>query len=94
MMRAYEAIAKNYRCSKRISHSDVVTISQMYTEDAGWIIPEAPIIQGREAIAQAWKGIIGSGGNTLRVNTLEVQESGDWTYEVGRFTASPPMVVF
>src|SRR6185295_12267743 len=28
--------------------------------------------------------------NTVRVNTGEVQESGDWAYEVGTFTASAP----
>jgi ketosteroid isomerase-like protein len=62
----------------------------MYTEDAEWLIPEAPIVRGREAIAQAWKRILGSGGNNVRVDTGEVQESGHWMYEVGRFTASAP----
>ena len=91
MMRAHEAIAKSYKLFEEAFHrGDAETISQLYTEDAEWIIPEAPIIQGREAIARAWKGIIGTGGNTLRVDTREVQESGDWTYEVGRFTASAP----
>jgi len=62
----------------------------MYTEDAELLIPEAPAIRGRKAIAQVWKGIVGSGGNTVRVNIGEVQESGDWAYEVGTFTASAP----
>jgi ketosteroid isomerase-like protein len=69
---------------------DVDTISRMYTEDAALLIPEAPIVRGREAIAEVWKSIIGSGESTLRVNTGEVQESGDWAYELGGFLESAP----
>jgi ketosteroid isomerase-like protein len=37
------------------------------------------------------KSIDGSGGNTIRVTTVELQESGgDWAYEVGSFLASAP----
>jgi ketosteroid isomerase-like protein len=62
----------------------------VYTEDAEWLVPQAPVVRGRQAIAQAWRGIIGSGGNNLRIEICELQESGDWTYEVGRFEASAP----
>jgi ketosteroid isomerase-like protein len=62
----------------------------MYTEDAEWLIPEEPVVRGRQAIAQAWKRRLGSGGNNVRVDIGEVQESGDWAYEVGRFTTSAP----
>lgn len=65
-------------------------ISLLYTEDAEWFVPQAPILKGRRAIAQAWSGIIGSGGNFLRIETSEVEETGDWAYEVGRFQASEP----
>jgi len=62
----------------------------MYTDDAELLIPEAAIVSGREAIAQVWKRIVASGGNTVRVETGEVQEIGDWAYEVGAFTTSAP----
>jgi ketosteroid isomerase-like protein len=32
----------------------------------------------------------GSGGNSVRVDIGEVQESGDWAFEVGTFAASAP----
>jgi ketosteroid isomerase-like protein len=38
----------------------------------------------------AEKGILGAGGNTVRVDSGEVQEAGDWAYEIGAFTASAP----
>ena len=62
----------------------------MYTEDAELLIPDAPIVSGREAIAQVWRSIVGSGGSSVRVNTGEVQESGDWAYGVGAFATSAP----
>jgi uncharacterized protein (TIGR02246 family) len=91
MMRAHEAIAEGYKAFEEAFHrGDADTISRMYTEDSEWLIPEAPVVRGREAIAQGWKRIIGSGGNTVRVDIGEVQESGDWAYDIGRFTASAP----
>ena len=42
--------------------------------------------QGRSAIARAWKDNVGSGGNRLRIDIAEVEQTGDWAHEVGRFT--------
>lgn len=89
-MKAHE-IAEGYGAFEQAFYEgDADKISRMYTADAELLIPEAPIVGGREAITQVWKSIIGAGGNTIRVNTGEVQESGDWAYEVGTFTASAP----
>ena len=92
MTKASEAIAKAYKAFELAFYKgDANTIAQMYTEDADLLIPEAPIVSGRAAIAQVWKGIVGSGGNTIRVDTREVQQGGDdLAYEVGAFSASAP----
>jgi ketosteroid isomerase-like protein len=91
MMTTREAIAEGYKAFERAYYEgDAVAISSMYTEDAALLVPEAPIITGRDAINQAWKLILGSGGNTVRVEIGEVTEIGDWAYEVGGFTASAP----
>ncbi len=91
MTKAREAIAEGYKAFELAFYrGDADTISRMYTEDAELLIPEAPIVSGREAIAQVWKIIVGPGGNTVSVNTGEVQESGEWAYEVGGFRASAP----
>ncbi|HYW42094.1 MAG TPA: DUF4440 domain-containing protein [Bryobacteraceae bacterium] len=90
-MSAYDAITEAYKAFAKAYHrGDAETISRMYTEDAELLIPEAPILRGREAIAHAWERILGSGGNNVRVDIGEVQESGDWAYEIGRFSASTP----
>jgi ketosteroid isomerase-like protein len=54
------------------------------------LVPGAPPIRGRAAIAAAWKAVIGSGGNKVRVDVREVQDTGDWAFEVGAFTATAP----
>ena len=70
MTNVREAIAEGYKAFEEAFYrGDADTMSQMYTEDAEWLIPEAPIVRGRAAIAQAWKSVIGSGGNTVRVDT-------------------------
>jgi ketosteroid isomerase-like protein len=90
-MGAYESVAETYKAFEQAFHrGDADWISRVYTEDAELLPPQAPVVKGRAAIAQAWRGIVGSGGNNLRIEMLELQESGDWAYEVGRFQASSP----
>ena len=79
---AYKAFEENF------FKGDADALSLIYTDDAELLVPEAPPINGRAAIAQAWRGFIGSGGNRVRVEVREVQDNGDWAFEVGSFTAS------
>ncbi len=91
MTNARDAIVVGYTAFEQAySAGDVATISEMYTADAELLVPEAPPIKGRDAIAKVWQMIVGTGGNTIRVNTAEVQESGEWAYEVGAFIANAP----
>jgi uncharacterized protein (TIGR02246 family) len=88
---AREAIAATYAIFEdAFSRGDARTIAEVYTADAQWLMPGAPIVRGRAAVESAWAQLLGSGGNTVRVETLEVQEAGPSAYEVGRFTASAP----
>lgn len=90
-MKAHEAIVEAYKAFEEAFYrGDADAMSRIYTEDAEWLVPQAPIIKGRAAIAQAWKQIVGSGGNTVRVQIREIEASEDWAYDVGMFTASSP----
>src|SRR5215467_1437304 len=62
---AYKAFEENF------FKGDADALSLIYTDDAEWLVPEAPPIKGRAAIAQAWKGVIGPGGNRVRVEVRE-----------------------
>jgi ketosteroid isomerase-like protein len=85
------AIADNYTVFAEAFHKgDADAISEMYTADAQLLVPQAPVISGPPAIAGVWRGIVGTGGSSVRVNTAEVQECGEWAYEVGAFATSDP----
>lgn len=86
-----EAVEKTYKVvEEAFRKGDADSISLIYTEDAEWFIPGAPVLEGRPAIKEAWEKIVGSGGNTVRIVVREVQESGDLAYDTGHFTASAP----
>jgi len=87
----HEAISKAYRAFEEAYYKgEAATISRMYAEDAEWLIPEVPIVKGREAIGHVWATIIGSGGNRVRVDVQEVQATEDWAYDLGSFEATAP----
>jgi Ketosteroid isomerase homolog len=91
MTSARETVEKNYKSVEEAFHKgDADSISLMYTEDAELFIPGAPVLEGVQAIHEAWQKIVGSGGNTLCTVVREVQESGDLAYDTGHFTASAP----
>ena len=86
-----EGISKAYKAFEEAFYKgEADTISRMYTEDAELLVPEAPIVKGREAIRQVWATIIGSGGNRVRVDVQEVEENGEWAYDLGTFEATAP----
>jgi uncharacterized protein (TIGR02246 family) len=91
MPAARESIEQVYREMERaFLRGDAEGVASIYTADAEWMVPGAPPIKGREAITQAWKAVIGPGGNRVRVDVGEVQEAGDWAYEVGTFKTTGP----
>jgi len=91
MKTAREAISEAYRAFEEAFYKgDAEALSRIYTDDAEWLVPDAPAIRGRAAIAQAWKNVIGSGGNRVRVEVREVEQSGEWAYDVGGFELSAP----
>ena len=91
MTKTGEAITEGYKAFEHAFYrGDADAISRMYTEDAELLVPEAPVFRGRQAIAEIWRAIVGSGGNTVHVNVREVQDGGDWAYDVGTFTVTAP----
>ena len=79
---AYEAVAASFQ------RGDADSIAALYTDDAELFVPGVPVIQGKSAIREAWRGIVGSGGNSVRIDIREVQESRDIAFDSGHFTAT------
>ena len=51
---------------------------RQHTEDAHLLVPNALIVQGKAAIEEVWRQIVGTGGNALHIEMLEVEEAGAW----------------
>jgi uncharacterized protein (TIGR02246 family) len=65
---------------------DAAGCARVYTEEAALLPPNAEIVRGRQAIQQAWQGVLDAGLTDCRVETLDVESAGDLAYEVGRLT--------
>ena len=62
---------------------DANAVAELYTEDAQVIAPGAPVAGGRAAIAAFWKKAIDSGVKDVRLETADVESSGDLASETG-----------
>jgi uncharacterized protein (TIGR02246 family) len=69
---------------------DAAAVAAQYAEDAALFPPDSPRINGRADIQNFWKGAMDAGLSDLTLKAVEVQEAGDWAYEVGELTYSAP----
>ncbi len=62
--------------------------AQFYMENDVLLAPGAPMAQGREAIADAWKGFLEMKGFHLEFapTKIEVASSDDLAYEIGSYS--------
>lgn len=63
-------------------------VRDFYTDDAVLLPPGIPAIKGGKAIHGFWKGMVDAGAADVSLQTVTVESSGDFAYEVGeaRFT--------
>ncbi len=69
-----------------LNAKDAKAAAAAYTEDAVLIPPEEPLVRGREAIQEYWRGAIELGGvRDVSVETMDALSSGSLGYETGSF---------
>ncbi len=76
-----------------LNAKDAKAAAALYTEDAVLIPPGEPLVRGRAAIEEYWRGAIESGGvRDVSVETMDALSSGSLGYETGSFvlTANGP----
>lgn len=76
-----------------LNAKDAKAAAALYTEDAVLIPPGEPLVRGREAIEEYWRGAIELGGvRDVSVETMDALSSGSLGYETGTFvlTANGP----
>jgi len=65
-------------------------VADLYTEDAVLLPPGGERVHGRGKIATFWQGAIDSGLEGANLEAVEVVQSGDLAYEVGRLSITAP----
>ena len=69
-----------------LNAKDAKAAAAAYTEDAVLIPPGEPLVRGREAIEEYWRGAIELGGiRDVSVETMDALSSGSLGYETGSF---------
>jgi uncharacterized protein (TIGR02246 family) len=58
-----------------------------YAEDASWLPPHAPIVQGREAIRGAWAQLLTTPGLKIdwQITKVDVSRAGDMAYTLYKY---------
>lgn len=69
---------------------DAASVADLYTEDAILLPPDAVRLDGRQAIGRFWQGAIDAGISNLVLETVEVEITGDTSYEVGVLSLDVP----
>ena len=69
-----------------LNAKDAKAAAALYTVDAVLIPPGEPLVRGREAIEEYWRGAIELGGvRDASVETMDALSSGSLGYETGSF---------
>jgi len=70
-----------------VATKDPVAIARYYTEDGAILPPNAPIAQGRSAIAKAWEGFVSLRDFSLAFapTKIDVAPGGAMAYEIGEY---------
>ena len=79
--------AVNRQFEEAARKGDLDRLASLYTPDAIALPPDGPMVKGRDSIKQMWGGIAQQLGlKDVRLDTLDLEVSGDTAHEVGEAT--------
>jgi uncharacterized protein (TIGR02246 family) len=72
---------------KAAQAKDVAGATANYADDASWLPPHAPIVQGKEAIRSAWAQFLAIPGLKIewQVTKVDVSRAGDMAYTLYKY---------
>jgi uncharacterized protein (TIGR02246 family) len=72
---------------KAAQAKDVAGATANYADDASWLPPHAPIVQGKEAIRNAWAQLLTIPGLKIdwQITKVDVAQAGDMAYTLYRY---------
>lgn len=70
--------------------NDSAKIAEIHAEDGRILVAGSPIISGRPAIAEFWKGLLAATNDTVVFGptTVDVDDAGTMAFEVGTYSFS------
>lgn len=75
----------NRAFSEAVARGDAEAMAAVYTDDAVVLPPGSPPVEGREAIAELFRGMLAETAlAAIDLESREVRVEGDTAYEVGR----------
>lgn len=79
--------AVNRQFEDAAKQGDLDRLAALYTADAMALPPDGPIVKGRENIKQMWGSVATQMGlKEVRLETMDLEVTGDTAYEVGEAT--------
>jgi ketosteroid isomerase-like protein len=71
-----------------VRRKDTGAIAEFYTPDGRFMVPNAPIAEGRTAVGQMWGNLLSLPNVLLNFGptSIEAAASGDLAYEIGTYT--------
>jgi len=72
---------------KAAQAKDVAGATANYADDASWLPPHAPIVQGKEAIRSGWAQLLATPGLNMdwQITKVDVSASGDMAYTLYKY---------
>src|ERR1700722_5480368 len=72
---------------KAAQAKDVAGATANYADDASWLPPHAPIVQGKEAIRSAWAQLLATPGLNMdwQITKIDVSAAGDMAYTLYKY---------
>jgi uncharacterized protein (TIGR02246 family) len=72
--------------SSAVASGNAAGVAAIYLPDAHLLSPNAPAVQGRDAIQKFWGGLLGAYQVTIDVTSDEIEGRGDLAYARGHYT--------
>ena len=69
---------------------DAAALAAQYSDDAQILWEDRPAISGRKNIEAEWAKDMGGPGRPAKITTVEVEQSGDLAYEIGKMLITSP----
>src|SRR3954453_3640764 len=85
MSAAEEIKRNNDALCAALEAGDVSSVVEHFTDDVQFLMPDAPMIRGREGLRSWWEAFAAAGTTKARMTTNHVEERGDLAIEVGQF---------